>query len=59
MRLSLEDREDHLLLAHVDRAFDLEVARDLRQVGDSGPLERFEIQHSLGRNHLDRFRWWL
>ena len=44
--LRLQDGEDHLLLAHVGGAVDVVLARDLRQLGDLGGLERLEIERA-------------
>src|SRR5208337_4683717 len=49
--LRLQDRKNHLLLAHVGGAIDVEVARHLRQLGYLRALERLEVEYPFVADH--------
>src|SRR5208282_1561918 len=50
-RLRLQDRKDHLLLAHVGGAVDIEIARHVRKLGDLGALQRLEVEYPRFPQH--------
>src|SRR5580704_10912590 len=54
--LRLQHRKDHLLLAHVGGAVDVEVARHLRQLCNLRALERLEVEHPFFADHRRRRR---